>query len=123
MRSSELSQVQLTDLRRDVQQLIEQLREDVALARQQQRAELSLVDASQVMDIAEQASSSAMRLEAFGHIQQLEGEIRTAEHALQRFETGFYGECESCGEVIELNRLKANPVAVLCLSCQASQEA
>ena len=122
MRSCELSQSQLADLRKDVCQLIDQLREDLSQAREQQRAELALVDVAQPVDSAEQASASAHRVQLLGHIQQLEGEVRSAEHALQRLDDGLYGECENCGEMIELNRLKANPVAVLCIGCQSNFE-
>ncbi|MBN3561521.1 TraR/DksA C4-type zinc finger protein [Amphritea spongicola] len=122
MRSCELSQSQLADLRKDVCQLIDQLREDLSQAREQQRAELALVDVAQPVDSAEQASDSARRVQLLGHIQQLEGEVRSAEHALRRLDEGLYGECENCGEMIELNRLKANPVAVLCIGCQSNFE-
>ena len=122
MRSSELSPVQLTDLRKDVQQLIAQLREDVEQARRKQRAEMTLVNCKDVVDMAEQASNSALRVEALAHLQQLESEIRVAEHAIQRMDSGSYGDCEHCGEMIELNRLKANPVAVLCMRCQTELE-
>ncbi|WP_271274622.1 TraR/DksA family transcriptional regulator [Aliamphritea hakodatensis] len=122
MRRCELSQSQLADLRRDVRQLIAQLREDLTQIREQQRAELAVVDVAQPVDNAEQASASAHRVQLLAHIQQLEGEVRAAEHALQRLDDGLYGECESCGEMIELNRLKANPVAVLCIGCQSNFE-
>ena len=123
MKNSELSQVQLADLRKDIQQLIAQLREDVAQEREQQKNELAVVDTTQLADMAEQADASAHRVEVLAHIQKLEEEVRVAEHALQRLESGLYGECEVCGEVIELNRLKANPVAVLCIGCQSNCEA
>ncbi len=122
MRRCELSQSQLADLRKDICQLIDQLREDLAQAREQQRAELALVNMTQPVDSAEQANDSARRVQLLGHIQQLEGEVRSAEHALKRLDKGLYGECETCGEMIELNRLKANPVAVLCISCQSNYE-
>ncbi len=43
------------------------------------------------------------------------------EHALQKYETGTYGICDSCGQAIEPARLEALPQANLCLNCKASQ--
>jgi len=38
--------------------------------------------------------------------------------ALNRVENGEYGECQSCGDVISLKRLKAVPWARYCIECQ-----
>jgi DnaK suppressor protein len=43
-------------------------------------------------------------------------------HALQKYEAGTYGLCDSCGQPIEQARLEAIPQASLCLSCKASRE-
>lgn len=37
------------------------------------------------------------------------------ENALSRIENGTYGECEVCGEDIEIKRLQALPYATLCM--------
>lgn len=44
------------------------------------------------------------------------------EHALQKFDQGTYGICESCGVPIDRARLKALPYALYCLDCQAQLE-
>jgi len=44
------------------------------------------------------------------------------EHALQKFEQGTYGICESCGVPIDRARLKAIPYALYCLECQTRLE-
>jgi DnaK suppressor protein len=44
------------------------------------------------------------------------------ERALSKMEEGKYGECESCGDLIEAKRLKARPFACLCIICQEEQE-
>lgn len=44
------------------------------------------------------------------------------EEALGRMDKGDYGICEDCGEDIALARLLANPVAKLCVHCQADRE-
>lgn len=42
--------------------------------------------------------------------------------ALRRIEDGSYGECESCGESIELRRLQARPTTTLCIACKEEEE-
>ncbi|HYC54481.1 MAG TPA: RNA polymerase-binding protein DksA [Candidatus Binatia bacterium] len=45
------------------------------------------------------------------------------DEALSRLEDGTFGECEECGEMITVGRLKARPVTTLCIECKAKQEA
>lgn len=42
--------------------------------------------------------------------------------ALSKFTAGTYGQCECCEEAIDLRRLKARPLATLCISCMEDQE-
>ncbi|MDP3879552.1 MAG: TraR/DksA C4-type zinc finger protein [Dehalococcoidales bacterium] len=44
------------------------------------------------------------------------------EHALQKFEEGTYGLCDSCGQPIDPARLEVLPQASLCISCKAKNE-
>jgi len=48
--------------------------------------------------------------------------IQKIDAALQRIKAGGYGTCLSCGEDIGLQRLKARPVATLCIDCKSQQE-
>jgi DnaK suppressor protein len=48
--------------------------------------------------------------------------IKKIDEALRRIEDGTFGECEDCGEDIELRRLEARPTATLCVSCKEEQE-
>ncbi len=48
-------------------------------------------------------------------------QLASVEHALQKFEDGTYGLCDSCGEPIAPERLEALPQATLCLDCKARQ--
>jgi len=48
-------------------------------------------------------------------------QMADVEHALQKFEKGTYGLCDSCGQPIDPARLEALPQANLCLSCKALQ--
>jgi len=47
--------------------------------------------------------------------------LAEVEHALQKFEDGTYGLCDSCGQPIDPARLEALPQASLCLSCKTLQ--
>jgi DnaK suppressor protein len=42
--------------------------------------------------------------------------------ALSKFAEGSYGQCECCEDLIDLRRLKARPLATLCISCMEDQE-
>ena len=48
--------------------------------------------------------------------------IKKIEEALRRIEDGTFGECDECGEPIELRRLEARPTATLCVGCKEEQE-
>ncbi len=48
--------------------------------------------------------------------------LKKVDEALERIEAGTFGECEECGEDIELRRLEARPTATLCVSCKEEQE-
>jgi DnaK suppressor protein len=48
--------------------------------------------------------------------------IKKIEEALRRIEDGTFGECDECGEDIELRRLEARPTATLCVHCKEEQE-
>ena len=46
-------------------------------------------------------------------------QLAEVEQALNKFENGTYGRCDSCGQPIDPARLEALPQALLCLSCKA----
>jgi DnaK suppressor protein len=48
--------------------------------------------------------------------------IKKIDEALMRISEGSFGECEDCGEDIELKRLEARPTATLCLGCKEESE-
>jgi DnaK suppressor protein len=67
---------------------------------------------------ADEASELEKRLVM---VKRLEESLNEVEHALQKYEAGTYGLCDSCGQAIEQARLEAIPQASLCLKCKASQ--
>lgn len=48
--------------------------------------------------------------------------LQNIENALIRMKEGNYGECEECGDDIEIERLLALPFTRLCLDCKSKQE-
>ncbi|HZI18277.1 MAG TPA: TraR/DksA family transcriptional regulator [Pyrinomonadaceae bacterium] len=48
--------------------------------------------------------------------------LELIDEALQRVESGDYGECVNCGEPVQEKRLDAVPWARYCLRCQDMQE-
>ncbi len=49
--------------------------------------------------------------------------IKKIKSALERIESGAYGICESCGDDISIQRLKARPVTTQCIACKTKAEA
>ena len=71
------------------------------------------------MDIA----SSEVNLQFAGRLREREqGLLAKIDAALKKIETGEYGECKVCGEAIGVARLRARPVAELCIECKSEQE-
>jgi len=70
----------------------------------------------------EEGADEASELEKRLALEERLGEsLNEVEHALQKYEAGTYGLCDSCGQSIEKARLEAIPQASLCLNCKASQ--
>ena len=50
---------------------------------------------------------------------QIREQLAAVDHALEKFEKGTYGLCDSCGQPIVLERLEALPLASRCMDCKA----
>ncbi len=69
------------------------------------------------------AASSEVNLQFTGRLREREqGLLSKIEAALEKIEDGSFGECRVCGEAIGTKRLKARPVAELCIECKSEQE-
>lgn len=66
---------------------------------------------------AQAALEIARRLD-LDHLRHHLDTIARCNEALERINRGRYGRCCRCGEAIELNRLRADPLTDSCLSCQ-----
>ncbi len=68
-------------------------------------------------------ASSEINLQFTGRLREREqGLLGKIDAALAKIEEGEYGECITCGEDIGVKRLKARPVAELCIECKSDQE-
>ncbi len=68
-------------------------------------------------------ASSEVNLQFTGRLREREqGLISKIEAALEKIEDGTFGECLNCGEDIGVKRLRARPVAELCIECKSEQE-
>jgi phosphoserine phosphatase RsbU/P len=57
-----------------------------------------------------------------GQDPQLIALLREVDTALERFESGTYGACDTCHDPIEIDRLVANPLERFCLGCLSVDE-
>jgi DnaK suppressor protein len=68
-------------------------------------------------------ASSEVNLQFTGRLREREqGLLTKINEALAKIEQGVYGECRICGEEIAIERLRARPVAELCIDCKSEQE-
>lgn len=44
------------------------------------------------------------------------------EETLERIKKGIYGKCQSCGKLIDTDRLAIKPTALYCVSCEQKRE-
>ncbi len=80
---------------------------------------------SELSKSPDEADAVAQELESSLSIQLHERDrlsLILIDKALSKFAISQYGECEGCGDVIDLRRLKARPLAALCISCMEDQE-
>jgi DnaK suppressor protein len=76
----------------------------------------------EVKDAADQASDSYENELLYGFSDTERKYIEEIENALKRVENGTYGQCNSCGKLINIVRLRSLPFARLCIKCQEDNE-
>ena len=68
-------------------------------------------------------ASSEVNLQFTGRLREREqGLLSKIDAALEKIDRGAYGKCVNCGEDIGIARLRARPVAELCIECKAEEE-
>ena len=77
---------------------------------------------AQTADFIDQACMETDSALAF-HIRERDSRlVRKIKDTLAKFEDGTFGICEECGNQISEGRLKARPIARLCITCKQKQE-
>lgn len=117
-----LTQHQLTELGQQLKARHQQLGAEI-------RAELARSDeahygdlAGQVHDRGDEAIADLLVDIDLATIDRQINEIRAIEAAQQRLLNGSYGTCADCGVEIGIERLRRQPTAARCVSCQAQLE-
>lgn len=117
-----LTAKQNDELRRRVEkrraELLAELREDAARARDEPYSE----HAGIAPDTGDESVATLIAdLEQADMTRDLD-ELRAMDAAWQRIKDGSYGVCVDCGGEVGYERLKANPAAARCVSCQERHE-
>lgn len=104
------------EIRGNLLQMLEELNERLGKITD----DVKHVEAEPEKDFAEQATQTENDevLDFLGN--RARTEIAQIQDAIARIDTGHYGTCQSCGEPIATERLKALPYSDLCIRC-ASQ--
>ncbi len=115
----ELSIEQLEELKADLFELRNQLRKMLEQS----------IDSAQTVTLDQQAFGRVSRIDAIQQQSMAQASksngqetLRRVLKALARIESGDYGYCLECDEVIGYPRLKARPETALCLKCQSERE-
>jgi RNA polymerase-binding protein DksA len=122
MKSRALRQAQIETLKRALAQrhaeLLGETREDVARAREETYGAL----AGPVTDVGDRASADVLADLGNAEVARDVRVVAELEAALARIDDGTYGLCATCNSEIDLERLRAYPVATRCTPCQARHE-
>lgn len=117
-----ISHTDTTQFRRRLAERASQLRDEIraTLLRSDQERYFDLVEKAR--DLADDAFADLMVDINLAEVDRDIIELREVDAALQRLTDGSYGVCATCNEAIEHTRLKVNPSAARCLSCQSAFE-
>jgi DnaK suppressor protein len=80
--------------------------------------EMNSLDANELKDEADHASTSLGRAVDNAILTQQAGELREIELALGKISKNLYGICEMCEEEINIERLKVKIFARYCITCR-----
>jgi DnaK suppressor protein len=109
------------------QTAIARLREELIRHRDFLRAEITAQGADPDSDdvnfvddagFADRGHSTEERSQVIAVVRGLRSNLRDVERSLSKMETGTYGTCERCGQLISTERLEALPWAELCIDCK-----
>lgn len=102
--------------------LLQEKREEILKKAKQTLEEDMTLDANDLPDEMDLASSEYLQSLTFRLRGREKGLLEKIQKALQKIEDGSFGVCEECGDEITVKRLEARPEATLCISCKEDQE-
>lgn len=100
------------------QQLIEEIRDELARSGEQHYVDL----AGRVTDLGDESVADMLADLDAAMVHRQIIEMREIEAALKRLAAANFGVCVDCGADIPLARLKAYPTAERCIDCQSKHE-
>lgn len=117
--SALLSNDELEGIVLELRELLDTLHEELAdelhtiehARHQLQHAKATRSERQTALELAQRLNLSHMR----EHLET----IAAANEALERINRGHYGRCVQCGEAVELNRLRADPLVSTCMACHS----
>ena len=119
---TELSDQQRHAIRRSLEDLFAELREEIRQVLLRYEDEQYLDLAGRVHDSEEQSVADLLVDLNLADIDRHVREMRELEAALLRIRQGTYGLCVDCDNPIAVGRLEAYPTAKRCLPCQEAYE-
>lgn len=120
--TSVLTPTQVQNIKADLLRLLSSLQDEVKAELADRDGARKLAGVGETHDLDDEARADVDLMVNVTQITRHLQEVRECEAALERLTAGEYGLCRDCGEQIELNRLKANPVSTRCLACQSLHE-
>jgi DnaK suppressor protein len=102
--------------------MLEERRDEIVKRAKQTLNEDMTLDASDLPDEMDLASSEYLQSFTFRLRGREKGLLDKIERALARIEDGTFGLCEECNEEIAVKRLEARPETTLCIKCKEDQE-
>ncbi|HXF81978.1 MAG TPA: TraR/DksA family transcriptional regulator [bacterium] len=73
-------------------------------------------------DLADVASNTFEREKGLALESSVQAMLAQVEEALGRIDDGSYGQCQRCGDPIDIARLRVLPFATLCIRCKELEE-
>ncbi|HEU5072770.1 MAG TPA: TraR/DksA C4-type zinc finger protein [Polyangiaceae bacterium] len=104
------------------QDLLEAKRQDILQRAQQTLSEDMALDADDLPDEMDLASSEYLQSFTFRLRGREKMFLDKISKALERIQEGTFGQCDECGEEISIKRLEARPETTLCIRCKEDQE-
>ncbi|MCM8812313.1 MAG: TraR/DksA family transcriptional regulator [Candidatus Omnitrophica bacterium] len=121
-----MNKKELQDLKKQLLELREQVSDEIKnIGNESMKKSLREASgdlSSYSVHMADAASGSFEREISLGRVSGDQEMLYRIDEAIRKIEESSYGDCESCGEKIAKDRLKAIPYATLCRDCKQKQE-